>query len=45
MASVAVYLCDGDGQDKPGWGAVGVAVKVPLAVDLAGQRLIGHMSD
>lgn len=38
------YLGNGDGQDEPGWGAVGVAVKVPLAVDLSGQSLIGNVS-
>lgn len=40
-----VYLSNGDSQDEPGWGTVGVAVKVPLAVDLAGQRLVGDVSD
>lgn len=39
------YLSNGDSQDEPGWGTVGVAVKVPLAVDLSGQRLVGDMSD
>lgn len=38
------YLGNGDGQDEPGWGAVGVAVKVPLAVDFSGQSLIGNVS-
>lgn len=39
------YLNNGDSQDEPWWGTVGVAVKVPLAVDLSGQRLVGDMSD
>ena len=43
--SYVVYLSNGDSQDEPGWRAVGVAVKVPLAVDLAGQRLVGDVSD
>lgn len=38
------YLSNGDGQDEPGRGAVGVAVKVPLAVDFSGQSLIGNVS-
>ena len=43
--SYITYLSNGDSQDEPGWGTVGVAVKVPLAVDLAGQRLVGDVSD
>lgn len=43
--SQAIYLSNGDSQDEPGWGTVGVAVKVPLAVDFAGQRLVGDVSD
>lgn len=39
------YLSNGDSQDEPGWGAVGVAVKVPLAVDLSGQSVVGHVPD
>lgn len=37
------YLGNGDGKDEPGWGAVGVAVKVPLAVNFSGQGLIGDV--
>lgn len=40
-----LHLGDGDGQDEPGRGAVRVAVKVPLAVHLPGQRLVGDVSD
>lgn len=40
-----IYLSNGDSQDEPGRGAVGVTVKVPLAVNLARQCLIGDVSD
>lgn len=40
-----LHLSDGDGQDEPGRGAVGVAVKVPLAVHFPGQRLVGDVPD
>lgn len=40
-----LHLSDGDGQDEPWRGAVGVAVKVPLAVHLPGQSLVGHVPD
>jgi len=43
--SQTIYLSNGNSQDEPGWGTVGVAVEVPLAVDLAGQRLVGDVSD
>lgn len=40
-----IYLSNGDNQYEQGRGTVGIAVKVPLAVNLAGQRLIGNVSD
>lgn len=40
-----IYLSDGDSQYEPGWGTVGVAVEVPLAVDLTGQSLVGDVPD
>lgn len=43
--SQTIYLSNGDSQDEPGWGTIGVAVKVPLAVDLAGQSLVSDVSD
>ncbi len=43
--SQTIYLSNGDSQDEPRRGAVGVAVKVPLAVDLARQRLVGDVPD
>lgn len=39
------YFSNGDRQDEPGRGAVRVAVKVPFAVDLAGQRFIGDVAN
>jgi len=39
------YLCYRDEEDEPRRGAVGVAVKVPLAVHLAGQGLVSHVAD
>lgn len=38
-------LYKSDGDHEPGRGAAGVAVIVPLAVDLARQRLVGHVPD
>lgn len=43
--TTTIYLNNGDSQDEPGWGTVGIAVKVPLAVDLAWQSLVGNVSD
>lgn len=39
------HLSNGDSQDEPRRGAVGVAVEVPLAVDFPGQRFVGNMPD
>lgn len=39
------HLNNGDSQDEPGRGAVGVAVEVPLAVDFPGQCFVGNMPD
>lgn len=38
-------LHNSDGDHEPGWGAAGVAVIVPLAVDLPRERLVGHVPD
>lgn len=38
-------LHNSDGDHEPGRGAAGVAVVVPLAVDLSRQGLVGHMPD
>lgn len=38
-------LYKSDGDHEPGRGAAGVAVIVPLAVDLPRQRLVGHVPD
>lgn len=43
--SQTIYLSNGDSQNEPGWGTIGVAVKVPLAVDLTGQSLVGDVPD
>lgn len=40
-----IYLSNGDSQDEQRRGTVGIAVKVPLAVNLAGKCLIGNVSD
>lgn len=39
------YLQQCDCDHEPGRGAAGVAVVVPLPVDLPGQGLVGHVAD
>lgn len=41
---VFAHLGEGNKQDEPGRGAAGVAVEVPLAVHLPGQRLVGDVA-
>lgn len=45
LPTPTIYLSNGNSQDEQGRGTVGIAVEVPLAIDFAGQRLIGNMSD
>lgn len=37
-------LCYSDGQHKPWWWTVGITVKIPLAVHLSWQSLIGNVT-